>query len=294
MSRSRLNLIGAGKLGRTLAHLWRDQLDVGVVASRQLSTADNAVAFIGAGKADTLDSFNRWPSAEYWLLASPDDVLTELANALVTSGREWSNTTVFHCSGSTSSHMLAPLAAAGALTASAHPIHSFADPQRSLRTFSGSWCLIEGHHEATEQLAELFAAIDAQALIVPRADKALYHAATAMGSNLLVALLHHTATLLGSATELSPQQSRQLLEPLCRQTLDNYFRSDACSALTGPIARGDSNTIERHLQGFADRGADWLTVYHALSQVALDIAAAQGQASSESLHRIRSLLNEQQ
>lgn len=294
MPRSRLNLIGAGKLGRTLACLWREKFEVGAVVTRRQESASDAVAFIGAGIPATIDSIQSWPDAEYWLLAAPDDALANLADILAASGRKWIGTTVFHCSGSASSQLLEPLAEAGALTASAHPVHSFADPRHSLNTFSGAWCLIEGHREAADQLTRMFTTIGAQPLVTDQCDKALYHAATAMASNLLVALFHNAEAMLSSATGLTTQQSRQLLEPLGRHTLDNHFRTGASAALTGPIARGDTNTVARHLQALSHHNPDWAACYRALSRVAVDIATTQGQAGPEALQHIRDLLDDHQ
>lgn len=296
MSRPRIHLIGAGKLGRTLARLWRDQLDIGAVVTQSLPSAAEAVAFIGAGQPARLTTVAALPAADYWLLATPDDALDELVKRLVAARNDWRGTTVFHCSGASSSTLLTPLAEAGAQTASAHPVHSFADPQRSLTTFQNTWCVMEGAAVATHALAALFSAIGARPFVATRCDKALYHASTAMASNLLVALLHQAENTLCEATGLSPAEARDLLAPLSRHTLENYLRGGAEAALTGPVARGDVHTITHHLQALTEHESnekgDRLNAYCSLSSVAVDIALQQAHTAVDTLQRIRELLHE--
>lgn len=302
MSRPRIHLIGAGKLGRTLGRLWRDQLEIGAVVTRSASSAHEAAAFIGAGDPTTLDAVTTLPAADFWLLATPDDALDALAYTLAATRSDWSGTVVFHCSGAASSALLAPLADAGASIASAHPVHSFADPQQSLTTFAGTWCVMEGARTATDALAPLFAAIGARPFTAERCDKALYHASTAMASNLLVALLYQAEQALCAATGLNSVEARDMLAPLGSHTLDNYFRNGAAAALTGPVARGDVQTVTRHLEaltqrGDADAGRDNATrdaaaAYRSLSRTAVDIARQQAHTAEDTLQRIRERLHE--
>lgn len=311
MSRPRINLIGAGKLGRTLARLWRDQLDIGAVITRSAPSARGAAAFIGAGEPMALDLTTlppptseeaTLPAADFWLLATPDDALGALAATLAEARDDWSGTVVFHCSGAASSELLAPLAQAGASVASAHPVHSFADPQHSLVTFAGTWCVLEGMSAATEALAALFAAAGARPFVAARCNKALYHASTAMASNLLVALLHQAEQALCDATGLSPVEARDMLAPLARHTLENYCRDGAVAALTGPVARGDGQTVARHLEVLTrraeedphrdDTAREAAATYRSLSRTAVDIARQQAHTAEDILQRIRERLHE--
>lgn len=292
MARPRINLIGAGKLARTLARLWRDRLGVAAVVTRSLASATDAVTFIGAGEAATLTHPATLPAADYWLLATPDDTLDSVVHTLATAIPDWHDTIVFHGSGATSSQRLAPLARAGARTASAHPVHSFAHPEHSLSTFQNTWCLIEGDPTASQALAVLFTAIGARPFISDRCDKALYHSATAMASNLLVALLYQAENVLCDATGLSPAEARNILAPLSRHTLENHCRDGAEAALTGPVSRGDVETVARHIEALAGRHIDALDAYRSLSRTAVDIATRQTRTAVPPLQRIRELLND--
>lgn len=266
------------------------------MVTQSLPSAAEAVAFIGAGQPACLTAAADLPAADYWLLATPDDALDGLAQHLATVRSDWRDKVVFHCSGATSAALLAPLAEAGALIASAHPVHSFADPQRSLTTFQETWCVMEGAPAATQALAALFSAIGARPFIASRCDKALYHASTVMASNLLVALLHQAENTLCEATGLSSSEARGLLAPLSRRTLENYLGGGAAAALTGPVARGDVQTIARHLEALTTHGAsendDRLHAYRSLSGAAVDIALQQAHTAVDTLQRIQDLLHE--
>jgi predicted short-subunit dehydrogenase-like oxidoreductase (DUF2520 family) len=197
-------------------------------------------------------------------------------------------TIVFHCSGSLDSSILQS-ETVPTISASVHPIHSFANPELSLKTFAGTYCAIEG--EASEQLHGLFATIGGLPFTIDSQNKALYHASTVMACNYLISLLESSQQMLNAAAVSSG--SGNPLESLIRQTLDNYLSTSASEALTGPIARGDSHTIDNHLKALSnlEDGQQWQQLYRELGKATLPIAAEQGQASSEDLLAIKALLD---
>ena len=281
-----LSCIGAGLLGKTLCHLLSRQLTIGQVINRSANSSQQAVDFIGAGSAGSLD--NLLP-ADIWLIATPDDGIAAAGQALFESGVLEAGNIVLHCSGSLGANAF-QFASQGVSRASVHPIHSFANPSQSIQTFAGSHCAVEGEPQAVEVLSSLFNAIGALPFDIDGDRKVLYHASTVMACNYLISLLETSQQLLSasgvSSTEANP------LEPLIRQTMDNFFASDAKSALTGPIARGDDKTVARHLAALEaepDRPV-WQQVYSALGNAAVPISAQQGQASAESLEIIQKLL----
>jgi len=285
-----LSCIGAGLLGKTLCHLLSDQLDIHQVINRSVPSSQQAVDFIGAGRAASVENIQ---PADIWLIATPDDAIAEAGQALLQSGVVQSGTIIFHCSGALNAEAL-PFDDPQIYRASLHPIHSFANPSQSLTSFAGSHCAVEGAPQAVEVLTPLFSAIGALPFTIDSERKVLYHASTVMACNYLVSLLETSQQLL-SASGVDSSEANPL-EPLIRQTLDNFFAAGAQSALTGPIARGDSNTVARHL-GALDAEPDqqlWQQVYRSLGAAALGISAQQGQASEESLKAIETLLHAKQ
>ena len=154
-----INIIGAGRLGQTLAHLWRNtgQIAIQQLLTRSRQSAQQACDFIGGGQA--CDQLQQMQAAELWLIATPDGQIAETASALLAAKKLRSGDTVFHCSGALSSELLSALTKQGAAVASVHPIHSFATPSTSTSTFSGSHCACEGDEEAIKRLQPLFSSI---------------------------------------------------------------------------------------------------------------------------------------
>lgn len=285
-----LSCIGAGSLGKTLCHLLSHQLHIQQIVNRTVESSQQAVDFIGSGSAACLDSLQ---PADIWLIATPDDAIAVAGQALFESGVLRADNIVFHCSGALGADIF-EFADAGINCASVHPVHSFANPSQSINSFAGSHCAIEGEPQAVEVLSSLFNTIGALPFDIDGSRKVLYHASTVMACNYLVSLLETSQQLL-SASGVDSAGTNPL-EPLIRETMDNFFATDAKSALTGPIARGDKKTVARHLAALdADPSNQrWQQVYRALGHAAVPISADQGQASAESLQAIEALLQCQQ
>ena len=238
----KLNIIGAGKVGRVLGRLFAHNgvFDLQDVLTRSPASAVQACAFMGGGTACT--SLDAMREAEVWMLAVGDD---QIASACAqVAGRLKPGAVVFHCSGARSSSELASASQAGALTASVHPIRSFADPAQVAEHFGGTFCGIEGDAAALAMLSSAFEAIGARPVAIDAAAKTVYHAASVFASNYLVTVLD-AALRAYQAAGVSEEVARQLAAPLATETMANVFRLGAAAALTGPIARGDFDTVAR-------------------------------------------------
>ncbi|MFC7091984.1 DUF2520 domain-containing protein [Jeongeupia naejangsanensis] len=245
-AKPRLNLIGGGRLGRTLARAWHDAgtVDIGAVVCRSSITADAAVAFIGSGKSHT--ALEGLPPAALWLIATGDGEIASVAGEIAAQGLIRPGDLVFHASGALDSAVLAPLLASGALTGSLHPALSFADPSRALGQLAGTPCALDGDAAALPMLEALAHAFGGKPFTLAAGGKAAYHAAMVMGSNYLVALTALAQQLAGQAG-IAPGMALTVLGPLMWQTLANALELGPAAALTGPIARGDAGTVARHL-----------------------------------------------
>lgn len=277
-----LNIIGAGRVGRTLAALWQQQgvFVIQDVLNRALASARAAAAFIGAGRAtDTLGAMR---SADVWMLATPDGAIAPAAAQLAASGLLRAGDVVFHCSGALPSSEMRSVIMAGVPVASVHPLKSFADPQDAVRTFAATHCAMEGEPAALTLLKPAFEHIGARVTEIDPRFKTIYHAASVMVCNYLTALMEAGLQCYEKAG-LSRATASAMMEPLVRETVDNVFRLGTVKALTGPIARGDTAVVARQLhalQAFDPRVAE---IYRALGVVAIELSRAQGAASEEAL-----------
>jgi predicted short-subunit dehydrogenase-like oxidoreductase (DUF2520 family) len=132
-------------------------------------------------------------------------------------------------------------------------------------------------------LNQLVRRIGGRPFAIKAGNKALYHAVGVLSSPLLVSHLaaaHEAAARAG----FSPRQARQLIEPIARATLDNFFRSGPAKSFSGPIARGDVETIRLHLQALKPHPM-LASVYRSLALYALEILPSPGRKALQALLR---------
>src|SRR5689334_7967014 len=157
-----LNIIGAGRVGRTLASLWEEKRTFAIrdVLDRTLQSARSAVAFIGDGRA--VNAISVMNPADVWMLTPQDATIVSCGEQLAASGLLRPVDVVFHCSGAMPSAELTAVTARGAFVAGVHPLKSFADPRDAVRSFTGTYCAAEGVREALEVLKPAFERIGAR------------------------------------------------------------------------------------------------------------------------------------
>ena len=201
-------------------------------------------------------------------IAVSDDTLAgvtaHLAEALPTNRA----TFIFHVSGRCGAAILEPLRAAGALTAAIHPAMTFTgDPQGEVGRMAGARFAITGSTpEATEHARRIVALLAGIAVEIEEDRRALYHAALCHASNHLVTLIAGAANTLRDAGVDDPSG---LLAPLVRATLENSL-DKGFAGLSGPLLRGDVQTIGDHLDALQHHSPALLPVYRAMARATLD------------------------
>lgn len=269
----RVGVIGAGRVGTVLAAALRAAGHT-VVAAHGLSDASRAraaqllpgVPLIGVGTV--VDR------SDLLLLAVPDDTLPGLVQGIARGGGFRAEQVVAHTSGRHGAGVLAPAAGAGATTLALHPAMTFTGTVRDLDRLAGTrfgvttvaWPVAEA---LVDDLGGVLLRIDED-------DRDLYHAALAHGANHLVTLVSDAMDLLEAAGVTDPAGT---LRPLLQAALDNALQhGDA--ALTGPVARGDSGTVEAHLRTIAAAAPASVEVYASLARHTAARAVADGRLRS--------------
>jgi predicted short-subunit dehydrogenase-like oxidoreductase (DUF2520 family) len=252
MSLPTLNLVGAGRVGQTLARAWSQAgtLQVQAVLCRSQVNAQAAVAQIGAGRA--VAGWQDLPPADLWLLAVPDGQIAAVATHLAALPQH-AAAMVWHCSGFLPASALAPLQARGWSAASAHPALSFADPARAAAQLPGTVCALEGDAAAVAGARRAFEALGGRCFELQAADKPLYHGAAVFASNFLP-VLQAVAQELWQGTGVPPEWVGALAQTMARRVSDNLQALAPRAALTGPAARGDAAVLA--LQGAAMSARD--------------------------------------
>ncbi|AXF85364.1 Pyrroline-5-carboxylate reductase [Ephemeroptericola cinctiostellae] len=286
-----LNIIGAGRVGQTLARLWHAHsvFQIGAVCNRSIGSAQAAVDFIQAGTAFDVDALSLLPAADVWLLACPDDQLQACCTDLSKHGAFNQDSIVFHCSGALTAHeVLQSAKNCGAQIASAHPIKSFANPDSAVQGFTGTFCGTEGDAAALAVLESAFAAIGGHCFTIKPESKTLYHAASVMACNYLVALQEVSIQAFTQAG-VAREQAMAILQPIVSDTVNNVFSMGTQAALTGPIARGDAAVVEKQVAALKGWRMDYAQMYQQLGQVTLTLAEPCG-ISDQTARRLADIL----
>lgn len=193
------------------------------------------------------------------LLCVPDDAIAEVAAKL----EPVPGAVVAHCSGVLPA---AVLDVAPAAAASFHPLQTFPDAETGASRFLDCPVFIEGDPAALERLESLAERLGAVPHRLSAAAKVRYHAAAVMACNHVCALLDAAFEVAGEAGVADPT----VYLPLVRATLENVERLGPAGALTGPVARGDTQTVAHHLQALS-ANAELRELYRILSMRALEM-----------------------
>ena len=282
-----LSLIGAGKLGQTLAYLFHQQrlCHIDAITTRSQASAESACRFIGS----TFTIGITHPDSDLILLAVPDDSIESACAELVRQQQCLAGKIVFHCSGSLSSRALNLAEQAGARVASAHPVFSFADPATAIHRFEGTPCGIEGDSRALARLQRIFEGVGARCIEIDPAAKSLYHCAAVMANNYTVGL-QYLASRLYESSGMDRAQAMAFILPILQGTVDNIASAGIEEALTGPIARKDTATVSRHLEALADCDQRISDAYRLMGEVCCDLLDSRPNARPEETKTIRTRL----
>lgn len=284
-----LSIIGCGTVGQTLAKLWSDQgvFTIGCILNKNLDSAFDARKFIGSG--EIAQEFHDLRASDVWLIATPDDVISDSCGKLAATGLLREGNLVFHTSGALTSANLGPAWASRAMTASLHPIKSFVDTKSSVKSFEGTYCTFEGGEEAKEILQPAVEAIKGNFLSIKAENKPLYHAGTTILCNYLCALVDFGLTAL-EESGVAKEQAIDAVEPILRETMENVLELGGAEALTGPIARGDVETVRKQSAAIRKKLPSHINVFNILGLLTSDISEAKGSATINRLSDIREIL----
>jgi predicted short-subunit dehydrogenase-like oxidoreductase (DUF2520 family) len=267
------SIIGAGRLGTTLAiALHARGYRIRSLVARRLENARKAAAQFDAEPAVlAARQIGSLPQADLVLISTPDDQIANVAADL--SRLDFDRKPVaLHTSGALSSEILSPLRARGWSTGSLHPLISVTDPQTPLAGVF--WC-VEGEPRATRLAKAIVRDLGGTSFSINSAEKPLYHAAAVMTAGHVTALFDVALEML-VACGLTRKTARQILQPLLASAVHNLETKDPAHALTGSFARGDVETVKRHIAALKDHKlADALDLYCRLGKRSIKLTKKQ-------------------
>jgi len=222
------------------------------------------------------------------LLTVPDDVLPGLVAGLAATNAISAGTFVMHASGRFGVEVLSDLAVKGCLPLALHPVMTLTGTSLDLTRISGCPFGVTAAQELRPVAEALVVEMGGEPIWVLEENRALYHAALAFGSNHLMTLVNQTNDLLFAAGIENPTE---LTLPLLSASLDNAIRQGD-QAITGPIVRGDAQTVSAHVQELSKQGNAVLQTYLALARLTAQRALESGQLRADDAARLMEVLGQ--
>ena len=262
----RIGIIGAGKVGTTLGkYLSIHGKNVTGFYSRTHESADEAATF---AETETYSSLCKLVEKnDVIFITTPDGVIHQVWGELL--HQDISNRIICHFSGSLSSHVFSGREEAGASGISMHPMYAFSDKFHSYEQFHTAYLTLEGDPEAVAVMKPMWEAIGHHVLTLKAEDKIKYHAAAAMASNEMLGLMQASLDIL-SECGFSEKDSMALLTPLVQGNITSMLEKGCVNALTGPVERGDAQTVRKHLQAL--EGSKAGKIYQSLGSTMVELA----------------------
>lgn len=268
-----VGIAGAGRLGSALGRLLVQAGETIVaVASRDPERAALGAQFAGEGVLAV--SYERLPAlARRILIAVSDDAIAEVAGVMAAVGMD--SGVALHLCGAKGPEELSCLADQGVSVGVLHPLQTIPTPELGVRALRHISWGVTAEGPSAEWAAAIVSALDGRTLMVPASKRALYHAAGVTACNYFVGLMD-AATALMEAAGIDRASALQALEPMVEATRQNTFQMGPAEALTGPILRGDYETVERHLTAIAQMPATIRDLFRAAGLHTLSVARVRG------------------
>jgi predicted short-subunit dehydrogenase-like oxidoreductase (DUF2520 family) len=281
-------IVGCGKVGTALAiFLTQAGYRSAGFASKHLSSAKHVADMVLS------DHFSDVPwditrHAEVVFITTPDSDIENTCNTISQHIGFADNAVVMHCSGALASSVLLGAKTCGAWIGSMHPLQSFASADHKTNPFQGIIFSLEGERPAVNIAKTIAEDLGGTVVTLLTQAKTLYHASAVVASNYLVTLLDLAIRLIEEAG-IKRQDAFNLLKPLIEGTLSNIGNVGVQKALTGPIARGDIKTVEKHIEEIGSKRPELLALYKMLAFYTIDIAAAGDSVSASTMQALKKI-----
>jgi len=278
----KIGFIGAGTVGTALAVLLSQKGYEFIGAStRKPLKADRIVSNLHLLESNQEVA----DKADLVFITTPDDAI-----AIVASQVKWHKEQgVVHCSGADSTDILEPARKAGAMVGGFHPLQTFAGVKQAIENLPGSTFALEAEEPLLTTLKDMATALGGRWIRLKPEDKAAYHAAAVFASNYLVTLAK-MSTDLWRTFGVPADQAIQALLPLMHGTLNNIENIGIPQCLTGPIARGDTGTVNKHLKMLQDKAPSLLSPYRELGRQTVPIAQSKERINDKQAEEMEAIL----
>jgi predicted short-subunit dehydrogenase-like oxidoreductase (DUF2520 family) len=284
-ARLRVGVVGVGRvgsvLGAALARAGHHVVAASAVSDASIRRARALLPGVPLTEPDVVAS-----RADLILLTVPDDALPGLVSGLVATGAPLEGRLLMHASGRYGAGVLDPATRRGALPLAVHPVMTFTGRPDDLARLHGTSFGVTAPDPLRPVAEALVIEMGGEPVFIKEASRALYHAALSSAANHLVTLVAEAADLLRAAGAADPAR---MLGPLLSAALDNALGL-GIAGLTGPVVRGDADTVAGHIQALRAVSPEALAAYVALARLTADRALAAGMLAPPDAERLLGVL----
>jgi predicted short-subunit dehydrogenase-like oxidoreductase (DUF2520 family) len=288
----KFSIIGCGRTGINLAvYLEQAGFKPQGFFSKTRSSAEKAFNAVN-NKGQIFDKPEQTcENCEILFITTPDDTIEKVCSYIASKNAFKTDLTVFHLSGALSSKIL--VSAQKSNIGSIHPLQSFTPYSKGQNSpFKGINISVEGNDKAVKIGKKIVTALNANYFTIPTEAKMLYHASAVVASNFLVTLENFAINLLKKA-DISDEKAYEILEPLIMGTLSNIKNNGSVNALTGPVARGDSDIVKSHLNAIEKDAPEFADLYRLMGKYTLNIAKQRKEISQTQINKLADIFTRQ-
>ncbi len=282
-----ITIIGVGGLGYSLAKaLSEANFTVKSVFNRTVGKAKEIADELDINQSGTFP-LDDSELGDLIFITVSDSAIANVAQQLADISEDFSHKTIVHCSGNETASLLQALKEKGGHIASFHPLQTFTKRSKP-SDFNDIYFSLQGDKAAFSHLANLAEKLGARTFEVSGEQKSHLHAAAVFASNYLNTLLE-VAVDTASASGVSREIAKKALFPLIKTSLKNIESQSFNDALTGPIKRGDWETVKHHLHLLED-WPELLTIYKTLGRRTVKMARKSGDIDQNAAQKVLKLM----
>lgn len=245
----KVGFIGAGKVGFTLGRFFvENEIHVTGYFSRHTESARQAAEFTDSKCYEEMELLVK--DSDVVFLTVPDGAIKSTYEQIKIY--DITNKQICHCSGALSStEVFSDVKEKGAYGYSIHPLFPISDKLNSYKEIPGAFFCLEGDDSGIKEWGTFFKKHCQGVKRIDGENKVKYHAACAIASNLYCALIQESLELLNDCG-FEKQEALRALAPLVESNVKHILEDGPVHALTGPVERGDADTVEKHIHCLSD------------------------------------------
>jgi predicted short-subunit dehydrogenase-like oxidoreductase (DUF2520 family) len=281
----KIGIIGAGKVGTSIGFVLKQKgMEITGVSDLLEGSLNVARRYLGGDVHYTFDSAEVVEKSDVIAIATQDRAIKDVAAAIAEKAESLEGKLFFHTSGAHPASLLKPLDAKGGRLGALHPLQTFPDIDSAIKVLPSTYIFIEGDENSIDTLRIIGRTLGFDVVRIEGEHKVLYHLSAVFVCNLLCALLYAGEEIMDKiGIEFQP------FFPIIKATLANIENKGPLMSLTGPVMRGDVETILSHLDAMKDMEL-YKKAYTALSLVALEMAKEREALGEEAVERLKQVL----